>query len=80
VPGDPEQVHAPCLEFNDEPDVQAAQREYAVDMEEIGGQECRGVGAQEDLPGSVVPGWWRDTVSAQDLPDGGGGHPVPQPP
>jgi hypothetical protein len=34
VPGDPEQVHPPRLEFDDERDVQAAKRERAVDMEE----------------------------------------------
>jgi hypothetical protein len=45
MPGDPEQVHAPCLEFNDERHVQAAQREYAVNVEEIGGQERGGVGS-----------------------------------
>jgi hypothetical protein len=34
------------------------------------------VSPQEDAPGSVVPGWRRNAVGAQDLPDGGGGHTV----
>jgi hypothetical protein len=38
VPGDPEQVHPPCLEFDDERDVQAAKRERAIDVEETGGR------------------------------------------
>jgi len=79
VPGDPEQVHPPCLVLDDERDVQAAERERAVDVEEIGGQERGGVGAQEDAPGPVMPLWRRDAVGAQDLPDGGGGHPLPEP-
>ena len=46
---------------------------------EIGGQERGGVGAQEDAPGPVSPRWRRYAVGAQDLPDGGGGHPLPEP-
>ena len=45
----------------------------------VGGQERGGVGAQEDAPGFVMPGWRRDAVGAQDLADGGGGHPVAEP-
>jgi hypothetical protein len=33
-------------------------------VEEIGGQERAGVGAQEHAPGSVVPRWRRDAVGA----------------
>ena len=50
VPGNPEQVHPPRLVFDDERDVQAAKRERAIDVEEVGGQERGGVGAQEDAP------------------------------
>ena len=30
-------------------------------------------------PGSVMPRWRRDAVGAQDLADGGGSHPMPEP-
>jgi len=73
--GDPEQVDPPRLEFNDERHVQAGEREGAVDVEEIAGQERGGVGSQESSPGSVMRGWRRDSVGAQDLADGGGRHP-----
>ena len=65
--------------FDGECDVQAGERERAVDVEEVGGQERGGVGAQEDAPGLIVPRWRRDAVGAQDLADGRGGHPVPDP-
>jgi hypothetical protein len=55
VPGDAGQVHAPCLEFDDERDVKSAERERAIDVEEVRGQERGGVGAQEYAPGFVVP-------------------------
>jgi len=77
VPGDPEQVHPPCPEFDDERDVQAAQRERAIDVEEIGGKQCASVSAQEDPPGPIMARWRRNAVGAQDLPDGGGSHPAP---
>ena len=38
-----------------------------------------GVGAQEHPPGPVMPRWRRDAVGAQDLADGKGRHPVPEP-
>jgi hypothetical protein len=72
-------VHSSCLEFDDERDVQAGERECAVDVEKAGGQERGGVGAQEDAPGFVMPGWRRDAVGAQDLADGGGCYPVAEP-
>jgi len=79
VSGDPEQVHSPCPVFDDERDIQAPQRDRAVDVEEIGSQERVGVGAQEHAPGSVVPRWRRDAVHPQGLADGGGGYPVAEP-
>jgi hypothetical protein len=79
VSGDAEQVHPSCLVFDDERDVQALERERAVDMKEISGQEGGGVGAQEYAPGSVVLRWRRDAVGAQDLADSGGSYPVPEP-
>jgi hypothetical protein len=50
VPGDAEHVHPPCLELDDERDVQAAERGCAIDVEEIGSQDRVGVGAQEGTP------------------------------
>jgi hypothetical protein len=70
VPGNPEQVHAPGVEFDDERHVQAGERECAVDVEEVGGQDRGGVGTQENSPGSVASRWRRDAVGAQDLADG----------
>ena len=35
--------------------------------------------AQEDPPRFIIPGWRRDAVGAQDLADGGGSRPVPEP-
>jgi hypothetical protein len=48
-------------------------------VEEIGGQERAGAGAQEHAPGSAVPRRRWDAVSARDLADGGGGRPVAEP-
>jgi len=73
------QVHSSCLVFDDERDVQAGEREGAIDVEEVGGQERGGVGAQEDAPGSVVARRRRDAVGAQDLADGRGGYPMAEP-
>ena len=35
--------------------------------------------AQEDPPRLIIPGWRRDAVGPQDLADGGGSYPVPEP-
>jgi len=48
-------------------------------MEEVRSQQRGGMGAQEGGPGLVVVRRWRDPVSPQDLADGGGGYPVPEP-
>jgi hypothetical protein len=48
-------------------------------MKEVRCQERGGVGAQEDPPRFIIPGWRRDAVGAQYLADGGGSHPVPEP-
>src|SRR5690348_6677573 len=75
---DPEQVHPPGPDLDDERDVQALERDRAVDVEEVRGQQRGGVGAQEGAPGLVAVRWRRDAVSTQDLADGGGREPVPE--
>jgi len=55
VPGDAEQAHSSCAVFDDERYVQAGERDRAVDVEEICGQERARMSAQEHVPGSVVP-------------------------
>ena len=75
---DAEQVHPPGPDLDDERDVEALERDRAVDVEEVRGQQRGGVGAQEGPPGLVAVRWRRDMVSAQDLADGGGRDPVPE--
>jgi hypothetical protein len=72
-------VHATGPGLDDERDIQALERDRAVDVEEVGRQQCGGVGAQESASGFVAVHWRRDAVSAQDLADGGGRDPVPEP-
>ena len=48
-------------------------------MEEVRSQQRGGMGAQEGGPGLVAVRRWRDPMSPQDLADGGGGYPVPEP-
>jgi putative transposase len=67
VPGDAKYVHPPCLDFDDERDVQAAECERAVDMEEIGSEQGGGVGAQENAPG---PCGCRKPVPSGQMPGG----------
>lgn len=62
MPGDSEDVYPPGVEFDDEEDVEAREAHGAVDVEEVAGQECLGVGAEECVPGGVVSSGWRDTV------------------
>jgi hypothetical protein len=76
---DPEQMNAPGPGLDDERDVQALEREDAVDVEEVRSQQRGGMGAQEGTPGFVVVRWWRDAVSAQDFADGGSRDAVPEP-
>jgi hypothetical protein len=51
----------------------------AVDVEEISGQQCLCVGAQEGTPGIITRRGWRDPVRAQNLTDGGSRNLVPEP-
>ena len=76
---DPEQMHPPSPCLDDERDIQTPEREHAVGMEEVRSQQRGGMGAQEGTPGLVPVRWRRDAMSAQDLADGRGGHPVPDP-
>ena len=76
---DPEQMHPPGPDLDDERDIQALEREHAVDVKEVRSQQRRSVGMQEGAPGLVPVRWWRNTMSAQDLADGGGRDPVPEP-
>lgn len=79
--GGPEDVHAPGAEFQDEEHVQPLERDR-LDLEEVGGQNRRGLSSQKRPSGrAVVPlRCRRDPVASQNLADGGGGDPVPQAP
>ena len=76
--GDPEDVHVPALDLDDEQAVQALQRQRAVDMEEIGGEHARRLSAQELPPGRVGLPFrrGRDLQGLEDPADGGGADPV----
>jgi hypothetical protein len=50
----------PCLD--DERDIQALEREHAVDVEQVRSQQRGGAGAQEGAPGLVAVRWRRDTA------------------
>jgi hypothetical protein len=75
--GDPEDVHIPALDLDDEQAVQALQRQRAVDMEEIGGEDSRGLGAQELPPCGVGMSFRRGryTQCSEDPADRGGTDP-----
>jgi hypothetical protein len=53
VGGDPEDVHVAGADLNHEEAVQAVEGHRAVHVEEVGGQHCRGLGAQELPPRRV---------------------------
>jgi hypothetical protein len=63
-------VHVPRLVLDDERHVQPGQRDCAVDVEEVHGQDRGGVRAQEGAPAVVALGRGRYPVGAQDLADG----------
>jgi len=63
---DPEEMNAPGSYFDDESDVQARERDRAVDAKEVRGQQRGGVGAREGSTGITAVCWWRDPVSAQE--------------
>jgi hypothetical protein len=54
VSSDARQVHAPGAMLDEEQHVQAAQ-EHGVDVEEVRGEDRRGLGGQERLPGLSGP-------------------------
>ena len=51
---DAEQVHPPGPGLDDERDVQALEREHAVDVKEVRSQQRGGVRAQESTPGLIM--------------------------
>ena len=58
----------------------SARKDQVNGRDRVSGTHKRaGVSTQEDAPGPIMARWRRDAVSAQDLADGGGGHPVPEP-
>jgi len=67
---DPEQMHPPRPDLDDERDIQAPEREHAVGVKEVRSQQRGGVGAQESTPGLVAVHRRRDAMSAQDPADG----------
>ena len=76
--GDPEDVDVAGADFDDEQAVQAPECHGGVHVEEVGGEDGRGLGLQELPPGRVgVPHWrWRDPQSLEYPADGGGAGPV----
>jgi len=79
VLGDPEQVYAAGVEFDDERDVEPGECDGAVDVEEVCGEQGRRVGARERVPRVVPVRGRRDPVRSQDPADGGGGDPMSEP-
>jgi hypothetical protein len=76
---DPWQMHPPGPYLEDERDMQTPERAHAAGMQEVRSQQPGGMGAQEGGPGLVAARRRRDPVSPQDLADGAGGYPVPEP-
>jgi len=76
--GDPEDVHIPALDLDNEQAVQALQRQRAVDVEEIGGEHGPGLSAQELPLCRVGMSFWRGRYAQcpEDPADRGGADPV----
>jgi hypothetical protein len=71
--GGAQDLDASCGVLDDREDVQARAGQGAG-LEEIAGEQCVGLAAEEVGPGRVLSfGCGRDAVRAEDLPDGGGG-------
>jgi hypothetical protein len=76
--GDAEHVDVSGSDLHDEEHVQPAERDRAVDVEEVAAQGGGGLGAQESSPGRVVAAdrcWW-DPGSFADAADRGRGDAV----
>ena len=76
--GDPQDVDVAGAHFDDEQAVQAPECHCAVHVEEVGGEDGRGLGVQELPPSRVgVPHWgWRNPQSLEYPTDGRGADPV----
>ena len=73
--GDAQDVHCPGLDLHDEQHIQATQTDR-VEVEEVCGDQTRGLGAQELLPGRVrPPRGWTDSTALKD-PDRAGTNAV----
>lgn len=71
--GDAGDVDATGAVLDEERDEQAPQ-EDRVDVEDVDGEDARGLGLEELRPGSVgALRCWIDPCLLQDLPNGGGG-------
>src|ERR1051325_9246634 len=78
MPGHAQDVQVAVTDLEHEQDVEASQRERAVDVEEVDREHAGGLGAQELPPTGVgVPQrCWRDAVSLEDPADRRGAHAV----
>jgi hypothetical protein len=75
VGGDPGQVHSAGIEFEDEQDVEPAEK-HRVDGAEVTGQHARCLGAPERRPARSGPSRGRpQSVGAQRLGHRARGHP-----
>src|SRR6185312_9666559 len=76
MPGHAQDVQVAVTDLEHEQDVEASQRERAVDVEEVDREHAGGLGAQELPPtgvGAPQRCWW-DPVAPQDPPDRRGAH------
>jgi hypothetical protein len=76
---DTEEVHHAGAYFPHEQDVESAQRD-GVQGEQVGGQQPRGVSAEESSPAGVCSAWcWAEAGSRQDSADRRGAQAVSSP-